>query len=331
MQPRASINRFDLSLTITELSLRMNRLGYIGARVLPPIDVKHQQSSFKRVKISSLLTAVEDTRRRGDGTYNRATFEWDQDSYETEEHGLEEPVDDRLVKVYGDEIRAEQVARDRVINRLLQRFEYDAAAAVFDTATWTGASLTTAVSTPWTTADTCTPIDDIIAAAKLVRAGCGFRPNTLVLTWDALVALKNCDQVVDRVKYSGIDNPKNISRAALCELFEIEEIIVADAVKNTANRGQTTPTLANIWDATKAMVCHIDRSNDLESTIPGIGRTIMWNDDAVANYTEDGTLGCLVEEYREENTRATILRARNERKIKMIHTVAGHLLTAVTA
>jgi len=331
MQPSSAIYRYDLSLTIDEFGEHMNRGGFIGSRVLPLLPVAHESASFSRVKIASVLTPMEDTRRAEDGTYNRATFEWDQETYKTEEHGLEEVLDNRRVKVYGNEIKAEQIARRRLLNRLLQKYEYDAAAAVFDTATWTGSDLTTAVSTAWSAASGSTPVADIIAAAKKVRLNCGFRPNALVMTWDALVALKNNSEILDRVKYSGMDDPKNISRAALCELFEIEEIIVADAVKNTAGRGQATATLAGIWDDTKAMLCHIDTSSDLESVVPGIGRTFVWNEDSYTSNSADGTIGCLVEEYREDASRGTVLRARNERKIKILHPEAGHLLTGITA
>jgi hypothetical protein len=146
--PSTAITRFDLSIAYAEFNLLNNMKKFIGLKVLPALAVAQEASDFLKIKIASYLTAVEDTRRAPKASYARDDFEWTKDSYALDEHGVEEVVDDATVERYGDIVRAEQICSVRAINRVLQRLEYDIAAAVFNTTTWTGSALTTASARP---------------------------------------------------------------------------------------------------------------------------------------------------------------------------------------
>lgn len=327
--PAQAITRFDLSLSYDEFNLEANRRGYVGLQVLPPVAVAQQSSDFRKIAIKSLLGPIEDTRAAPDGTYGRDSFEWNKDSYATEDHGAEETLGDRALKMYGSEIRAEMIHRDRAINRVLQAFEAACAAAVFNTTTWTGEDLTDTANVAWSTQTTATPIDDIDAAIEKVKTNCGTKPNALVITDWGLRLLKRTNQVEDLLKYSGRDDPKNLGvLSGLSELFDLPKIIVADGFKNTAGRGQDA-TLARLWDSSMCMVCCIDDSADLENIRPTIGRTIMWQEENGPLAGADGQIGALVEEYREEARRGSVIRARNDRVIKILHPEAGFLITAI--
>ncbi|OHB82791.1 MAG: hypothetical protein A2V98_25860 [Planctomycetes bacterium RBG_16_64_12] len=330
--PTTAINRYDLSMSYGEFNLRLNRLGFIGLKALPPVGVAKQAANFSKITIESVLGPVEDTVRAPDGTYSRGDFEWTPDSYKTEEHGVEEPMDDRTIKIYGSEIRAEFIHAERAINRVLQAFENAVAAAVFNSTTWTGAALTTAVAIPWTTQATAVPVDNIDAAIDKVKTACGAKPNTLILTDYALRCIKRTTQIEDLLKYSGRDDPKNLGiLSGLGELLDLPNILVAAGYKNTAGEGATA-SLTRFWDPTMAMVCCVNTSGDLEDPVPTIGRTIMWTEENVSiPGVGDGEPGVILEEYREENRRGSVLRARMDRQIKILHAEAGHLMTAVTA
>ena len=312
----------------SEFSLIANQRKYIGLRVLPAVGVARQSSSFLKVTVESVLGKVEDTKRAPGATYKRGEFEWTTDNYSTDDHGVEEPLDDRTLNMYGSEIRLERIRSMRAVNRVLQRFEQDVADAVFDTAVWTGAALTTALGTPWSTAATATPITDIDNAIEKVKASSGMVPNALILSDLAHRRAKRTAQVQDLLKYSGRDDPKNFADA-LAELFDIDRIIVGRGFKNTSDLGQDA-TFARFWDTTMAMVCHVNDSMDLEDPDPTIGRTIMFTDEnAAIPGGDDGAINVIVEEYREEKIRGSVLRARNDRQVKILHPEAGHLLTGV--
>jgi len=329
--PSNAINRFDLSLSYGEFDTRANRRKYIGAKVLPPAVVGHQSANFLRLAIASVLNKVEDTVRAPKGEYTRGDFEWDQDSYVTLDHGVEEEIDDRQLAMYRGEINADRIHTQRAIDRVLTAYENEVATAVFNTSTWTGSALTTSVGTPWTTESSADPIGDIDAAGEKVRAGIGMMPNTLIATDFAIKRIKRCDQIVDRLKYSGHDDPKNVSLAALADLLEVETILVARSHKNTNDDGQTA-SLSRMWDQTMAMVCYIGMEESLEAMEPTIGRTIQWDEEnASLPGEEEGTPAVIMEEYRTEATRGYRLRARLDYGIKILHPECGHLLTSVTA
>ncbi|MCH8853509.1 MAG: hypothetical protein IID41_12790, partial [Planctomycetes bacterium] len=103
-QPSTAITRFDLSLSYQEFSLRANQQKFIGLKVLPPIAVGLQSADFQKVKVASLLGPVEDTTRAPKGEYSRSSYEWGTDNYSTTDEGVEEVLDDRTIKMYGNEL-----------------------------------------------------------------------------------------------------------------------------------------------------------------------------------------------------------------------------------
>lgn len=348
--PTTAITRFDLSLSYDEFNILANLRKFIGLRVLPPLAVSQEAADFLRIKIASLMTKIEDTKRAPRGTYNRDSYEWDKDSYSCDEHGVEEIVDDATEEKYGDIIRGEQIATIRAVNRMLQRIEYDAAAAVFNTTTWTGSALTTAISGSrnWNNATQTTvdPVADIDAAHLKVNANCGEDANTLVLTKKAFTSMIRTTRIESLLKYDAAEllialnsgqNQTMVTEivSGLKQLLQVDQILIGRGFSNTADKGQTA-SMSRVWDDTKAMLCcvHDDGlDGDLENPMPQIGRTIFSNKNGEPiPGADDAGLGSLMfDEYREEAVRGSVIRPRNKRGIKILHPEAGHLLTAVTA
>lgn len=314
--------RPDLAAPFMEFDLEMNRRGFIGQRVFPTLDVATVSGKFPRLNIEDLLEERETSRAPGAG-YARGRGRFRQDSYLTEEHGAEEVVDDNEAAMYGAWIDAEMLASARAFDAVLMNAEKRIAATVFDTATWTGAPLTTGASVPWTTPASAVPITDINAARIKIRNAIGMPPNALIMDWTVFVALREVVQIIDRIKYSGLQDPTTggITISALSQVFDIPNIIISSAMRNTATQ-ETTATLAPTWDPTLCMVCRIAETRDLRE--PCIGRTMHWAGDGSRI---DGRF----ESYRDETVRADIVRVRHQTDEKRLYVEAGHLLTAVTA
>ena len=68
------------------------------------------------------------------------------------------------------------------------------------------------------------------------------------------------------------------------------------------------------------MVCRGAETNDIKE--PCLGRIFHW--------AEDGSeIGGMVETYREESSRADIVRVRHDVQEQVLYTQMGHLLTSV--
>jgi len=332
-----------LSFSYGEFNLAANAGKFIGLQMLPPLGVAKEASDFAKVELESLLTKTEDTERAPKAEYGRDSWDWTTDSYACKEHGVEEVVDDATVERYGDVVRAEFIATNRAINRVLQRLEFDIAAAC-ETAGNNGAS--TAATTAWTTAATADPVADIDAAHDRLEAACGENANTLQVTRKAFRAMIRTDRLEALLKYDAsellvaLNNGQNQNMVSeimsgLKDLLQVDRILVARGFKNTADRGQTG-SLSRVWDDTKAHLCVVQNDGlegDLENPSPQWGRTVFstQNGEQLPGVNDGGLASLIMDEYRDEPVRGSVLRPRNKRAVKILHANCSQQLTGVTA
>lgn len=306
--------------SFAEFDLQANIMGAIGLGCLPPLEAGKPADKFGKLKLAELLKS-EDDLRNSDGTYNRGSWKFTDDSFATQDRGIEQRVDDRDARRFANYFDLEQVAAKKARHTVLLNYEKRVAAAVFNSTTWTGAALTTAIGNNWNIA-TGTPIADITAAKIKVRNNCGSMANTAIMDWELFVGLLRCTEIIDLLKYNGIQDVRAsmMTAQALAQVFNLDRVLVAGMMKNTAIEGQAA-VMAAIWDKTQCMVCRTAPPNSSIEEI-SIGRTIHW--------AEDGSeIGGHVESYRDDARRGDIIRCRMEVAEKIIYPEAGHLLTAV--
>lgn len=315
--------RPELAGTLQEFDAAMDRQGFIGLQVAPVIDVAKQSGRYGKISLEQLLQTAE-TNRTSKGGYNRSDFTFTDAGFSTEEHGFEEVIDDRTVKLYDQYFKAEVIHTQRAFDKVLRNHEIRVANMIFNASTWTGATLTTSVGTEWSTGASADPIADVEAACRKVWDLTGIWPNALVINRHVFRNLRKCQAIRDRIASSGAGfatRATDITTAQLAEVFDLRKILVAGSAKNTANEGQTA-SLANIWSNEYAMVCHISDSPDIAA--PTIARTFHWS--------EDGSqIGGTVETYREESARGDVVRVRHETDEVVVYTELGHLLSNITA
>ena len=315
--------RPDLA-TFLEFDLASEDAGYIATQVLPVMSVASQAGNFGKIPLEQLLQQRETLRAPGSG-YARGNWTFDKATYATDEHGAEEPVDDREAKMYAEYFDAEQVSTMRAFSSVLRNAEQRVADAVFNATTWNGGALTTAVGNEWDKnhiAD-ATPIADVEAAVHKVYDGSGLWPNALIINRKVFRALRNIDDIVERINSEGAGNPSkpsDVTAAMLAQVFDLEFVIVAGTSRNSAKEGQAaTPT--QIWSDEYAMVCRIATSSDMRE--PCIGRTFHWSSDG-------SSIGGTVESYRDEVIRGNVIRVRHDVDEVILYPQAGHLLSNIT-
>ena len=150
------VRRSDIGDSLHEFDLAMNRQGYIGTQVFPVRNVGVQAGPFGRLPVEQMLQKGETLRASGSG-YARGDWSWEPMSFATEEHGWEEPVDDRDAAIYGDFFEAEVIATQRAFNFVLQNAESRVATKALDVSQIPF----TAVSTKWNDSAGATPRDDV--------------------------------------------------------------------------------------------------------------------------------------------------------------------------
>lgn len=320
--------RPDLGGSFEDFDLEMDRLGFIGYRVLPVMEVQRSAGTFGRIPLAQLLKNADVARHSRSG-YPRGDWEFEQESFATKEYGFEEAVDNRDDALYADFFDAElvsaQIARDQVLRAAEQRI----AALIFNTTTWTGAPLTTAVAagkewgTTSTTAANATPIDDVEAAVVKVYDGTGLWPNSLIINRKVFRRLRNCDQVVDRIASQGAGSPtkpSDITADMLARVFDLDQVLVAGSSKNSANEGQAA-TPAQIWDSEYAMVARLAQTNNIKE--PCLGRSFHWGQDG-------SSIGGTMETYDDAKLRGEVVRCRHDVNEKVIVAAFAHLISNVS-
>jgi hypothetical protein len=314
--------RPDLAASFQQFDIEANLRGMIAGQALPVIEVMVASGKFGKIPISQLLQNRETSRAPGAG-YSRGKFTFTDDSFSCDEHGAEEPVDDREAKLYANYFDAELVAAQRALSAVLVNMEKRVADLLFNATTWTGAALTTAIVNEWDDFTNATPIDDVEAAVKKVYDGSGLWPNALIINRKVFRNLRQCTQVINRIASSGAGSATkaaDITPALLAQVFDLPKILVAGGSRNSASEGAAA-TPAQIWSGEYAMVARVAETNDIRE--PCVGRIFHWGEDG-------SSIGGTVETYRCEEIRSDVVRCRNDVDEKVMFVEAAHLLSNVT-
>lgn len=311
--------RPDLAGSLLEFDLAMDAMGFIAHRVLPVHNVGSASGPYGKIPLEQLLQNPDTKRAPGSG-YQRGQFTFTTDSFACQEHGWEEPVDDRNKALYASYFDHELISTRRAYDAVLRNAEKRAAALLFNASTFT--SQTTNVTHEWDDATNAVPIDNINTAVLAIYNRTGVWPNALIINRKVFRNLIRCDQIVDQSKSQGFMDvrPGKINETQLAAALNIERIIVADTAKNTADVGASA-SISPIWSDEYAMVARV--SDDMDPLTPCVGRTFHYTGDGSS---VDGT----VETYRDETVRSDIVRVRHDVDEKITYLETAQLLDNVT-
>jgi len=171
-------------------------------------------------------------------------------------------------------LNADRDAVDFVSFKLLLKREVLWAQKYFTPGIWTtevtgvGASPGAGQFLQWNDANS-TPIEDIDAKQTAIMELTGYKPNVLVLGAWVYKALKNHPDILERIKYTqrGI-----VTTEILATLFDVEKVLVAEAVKNVAAKGAAE---SNTFILGKhALLCYAAPRPALKT--PSAGYTFAW-------------------------------------------------------
>lgn len=293
----AAIYRPDLGVAVMEF-WEGETTGFIGLEVMPIFLTADASATYPVIPKEALLD-IPDTARAPRGKYNRGDWKYENGLFSTKEQGWEEPVDDSERRMLDRRAPglADFVATQRALNHIMRAQEKRIADKVFNATNFAAHDVTN----EWDDATNATPITDVNDAKLTFRAQCGMLPDVLIIAYSSFIKLKNCDQVVNRLKYTfpGIDiNRMNSSQ--LAAVFDVPRVLVGGGVYNSSKKNKAA-TIADLWNNEYAALVKISSGDDI--TQPGLGRTFLW--------TEDSPVNPVVEQYREEQTRSDVFRVRH--------------------
>lgn len=287
--------------------------GYVADQVLRPIGQNDKEGKIRLIEREGMLR-IEDRVAMSEGsTYPRVDYGTSLQAYSCTKYGAEAQITDEERANAASSFDAERQAGNRAVGSVLMKVEDIVSDLIFDTSTWSGSDLTTTVDTSWEDHEAAIP-EDVMDAGEKVRENTGVKPNALICGKKALNYMLYNDAITGSFSDDSLITPA-VVRQNVAALFDLDYLIVGDAVKNTANAGATSSN-SDFWGSDYAMVAKVAETDD--STEPAIGRTVRWNGMDDTGYS--------VTLYREQQTDSDVLKVRRYLDHIVVDKYFGHLI-----
>lgn len=243
-------NQVHRDRALENVSLQYKPQGLIADLVAPKVPVK-RESDFYYVYSRDTMSIPETLRASG-AESNQANWNVSTSTYVLEEHALHDYVVDRQRDNADNPIDLDIDTVEITTQKILLRREVDLATVVQDKNNWSN-QLSMTTTQQWSFNTTTTnPIVLIDSLSSVIVQNSGVVPNQLIVTDAQFRALKEHFSVVDRVKFTSADS---VSPEMLAKLLNLERILIARGIQNTAKEG-LAESMSFIWtDA--AFLCYV--------------------------------------------------------------------------
>ena len=234
----------DRAMTNVSVAYLQDASAFIADKVFPIVPVKRQSDVFYIYNKGDFMR--DEAQQRGaatesvGGDYGVEAS----DPYYCRKHAFHKDVTPEERANYDEPLDADNDATEFVSQKMLIRREVDWAGKFFKAGVWgtdiegadTAAAAGSGVNEKvvYFNNPTSDPIGVITGKGVEMASATGYKPNTLVLGPRVFNALKNHEDILDRIKYTqkGI-----VTTDLLATLFEVDRVFVAWAVVNSAKKG----------------------------------------------------------------------------------------------
>lgn len=238
-QPNGNALHINAPLTNVAVAYALNRDAFIADKVFPEIPVDHKSDAFWTIPKGDWFR--DEARPRPGGTESVGSgYEVGQDTFNTIVEAIHKDVADQDRANADAPFNLDQSATNFVTDRLLIRKEVKFLNTVFKTGVW-GNDRNGVAATPtgddfiqWSDFDNSNPVAVVKGEIRRILSSTGYKPNTLVLGYDVFDALTEHPYFVDRLKYT---SSETVTAAIMARYFEVERILVSEAVINTGKEG----------------------------------------------------------------------------------------------
>lgn len=230
----------DRALTNISVAYMQDASAFIADKVFPIVPVKRQSDVFYIYDKGDFMR--DEAQVRGAATESAGGDYGVEASspYYCRKQAFHKDVTPEERVNYDEPLNADTDAVDFITQKMLIRREMEWATKFFKDGIWGteiegAASAATGKTVYWDNA-TSDPIKDITSASVKMASQTGYKPNTLVLSPFVFNALKNHEDILDRIKYTqrGI-----VTQDLLATLFEVEKVYVAWSVVNSSAKNAT--------------------------------------------------------------------------------------------
>ncbi|HET7558878.1 MAG TPA: major capsid protein [Limnochordia bacterium] len=188
------------------------------------------------------LRAPSNALRAPGAAPNSVDYSRDSINFVLNEYTLRESVTDEDIAQADSPFTPLEDAAANAREKVMIVKEKAAAAFLFSTTQWSK-NTTLSGTDQWSDYANSDPFDDVKTAILSVAQNSLRRPNKIVMGIQVMETIKNHPDLIDRVKYTG---SQSITAQALARLWEVDQVLVGEAVENTAKEG-AADSLGFIW------------------------------------------------------------------------------------
>jgi len=278
MNPTPGDVHVNTPLTNISIAFLQNAANFVSSRVFPNIPVTKQsdryyvyeRGDFNRDEMAERAPATESV----GGGYKLDNTP----TYFANRFSFHKDIPDEVRANADAVLNPDREATAYVTHKALIKREKLFVQKFFQSGLW-GVDYTGVSSNPsganvlqWNDANS-TPIESVRAAKRSIAERTGFEPNKLVLGRAVYDALLDHPDIIDRLKYGQTaGGVANTSTNDLASLFKVDEILVMNAVENTAKEGAAASH--SFIGGKNALLCHAATAPGLMT--PTAGYTFSW-------------------------------------------------------
>lgn len=250
-QPGRGDVHVDRPLTNISIAYMQSEESFIAHRVFPIIPVENQSNSYWIYDRGEFNRDTMEERAPGAESAG-SSYKQSTENYECRVYSEHKDVPDQVRANSDSPLNPNRDATMFLAQKAMIKRERTWVAKYLTDSVWTysvdGAATRSTSFNAGTnndivywSSDSSTPIEDIRLLRRIVQeSNGGFRPNVLTIgrpVYDVLVDHADIIERLDRGQTPG--GPAMAMKDSLAALFELDEVLVMDAVYNSANEGAT--------------------------------------------------------------------------------------------
>lgn len=277
--PTQSSVHVDKLLSNVSVAFLQKPSAFVADRIFPVVGVQKQSDIYLTVDRGEFNR--DEMQLRADATESAGgNFSFSDDTYFAKVYAFHKDIGEQTRANADDQFQLDRLTTEYLAHKALIKREKIFASNFLTTGVWTADVAGVASGENNTTTfrqfndySNSDPIEYIRKMATNQQEKTGFRPNKLVMGRRVAEALINHPDIVDRIKYGTRTNLAQASLNDLAQLLDIGEVLVMDAIENTAAEGIAASH--SFIGGKKMLLCY---TTPMPGTmIPTAGYTFTWN------------------------------------------------------
>jgi len=225
-------NNVHVDAILSNISIKYSNAAYVGLQLMPVVPVKKESDKYYIYNSKADRFRIPTTLRAPKTESKTVDWKTTTDTYQCEEHALNDLIDDR-----------ERNNADKPINPEVDTVEFltdiiELAQEKRIVDLLTGASMThnATIAVKWEDYVNSDPIGDIETGKQDVHSRIFREPNTLLLGKSVYDKLKHHPDILDRIKYV---QKAVATEDLMASILGVDKVVVGKAGYNTKKEGQT--------------------------------------------------------------------------------------------